>query len=47
MTTAGKPLAFNGEDELVQMNGGAVTVLCDAFPNRVAKSDQFTVANLE
>ena len=37
LTTGGKSFAYDSENHLVSMNGGAVTMIYDAFGNRVAK----------
>jgi len=36
-TTGGKTFAYDSENHLVSMNGGAVTMIYDGFGNRVAK----------
>jgi RHS repeat-associated protein len=36
-STGGKSFAYDSENHLVSMNGGAVTMIYDAFGNRVAK----------
>ena len=36
-STGGKTFAYDSENHLVSMNGGAVTMIYDAFGNRVAK----------
>ena len=38
LTTGGKTFAYDSENHLVSMNGGAVTMIYDAFGNRVSKT---------
>ena len=38
LTTGGKSFAYDSENHLVSMNGGAVTMIYDAFGNRVSKT---------
>jgi YD repeat-containing protein len=37
-STGGKTFTYDAENHLVSMNGGAVTLVYDAFGNRVAKT---------
>ena len=38
LTTSGKTFAYDSENKLTSMNGGTVTIVYDAFGNRVAKT---------
>ena len=40
LTTGGKTFAYDSENHLTSMNGGAVTMIYDAFGNRVSKTVQ-------
>ena len=38
LSTGGKNFAYDSENHLTSMNGGAVSVIYDAFGNRVSKT---------
>jgi YD repeat-containing protein len=43
LTTGGKTFSYNSQNQLVAMNSGAVSLVYDAFGNRVAKAANGTV----